>query len=115
MSNTGKQIKLRKAYRVRVATANFLSEMAMNSSHESVHNDFTEFFEVLMETEPANDPDFRERAVAMLLFTRMINKHFSDINWKDIAEEAKHMFDNSEKEFKKLGLNYPRLNAVDHE
>lgn len=109
-----KQNKLRKACEIRFATANFLSEMAMNEFHESVHSNFTEFFEVLMGTDEANDPDFRQQAIMMLMFTRMINKHFSGIDWKDIVEEARRMFEHSEKDLKKLGIKHS-LNTLGHE
>lgn len=79
------------AYGLQWAIAHFLESVAGTSAHTDLHIDFTEFFEVLMGTSEADDPEFRERAILMLRFTKSFADHFACIDWRLMSSEAERM------------------------
>lgn len=93
MSNTEKNKKKQERRQVRLATATFLEEVTSSSTFTDLHTDFQDFFEVLMRSDEADDPEFRDRALLMLQFTRSFSSAFAPVEWNAVAKEAQRMKD----------------------
>lgn len=93
MSSTEKKQK-NQSHQVRWAMANFIEDVAGSSSFTNLLTDYQDQFEVLMRSDDADDPEFRDRAIVMLHFCKAFHKYFKNISWQDAYNEAERMKDN---------------------
>lgn len=94
MSSTEKN-KTRQLHQVRLAMANFFSEVATTSTFTDLLTNYQDFFEVLMRADEADDADFRERAILMLHFCKSFTYHISSYDWQIISKHADKLKDES--------------------
>jgi len=90
MLNTEKK---QEANKVKFAMANFFEEVAGTSTLTNLHKDFQDIFEVLMLSDEADYMEFRNKAILILQFTKLFEKHFKDFNWQTIDKVSRDMKD----------------------
>lgn len=83
--------KKRQSHQVRLAMANFISDVAHTSTFTNLLPRFYDFFEVLMTTDEAEDKEFREEAVLLLQFCKSFAYHLSAFDWQVAYNEAQTM------------------------
>lgn len=88
MLNTEKK---EQANAFRLALANFFEEVSGTSTLTDLHQDYSMVFEAAMLSEYADDPEFRDRAVLILQFTKKFEKHFANIPWEVISKQSTKM------------------------
>lgn len=86
--------KKKQSHQVRFAMGSFFVDATGTSTFTDLLPDFQNFFEVLMRSDEADDPEFRERAILMLQFCRLFHKNFKDLDWQAVYNEADRMKDN---------------------
>lgn len=94
MHNTEKN-KKRQSHQVQLAMANFFEFATGTSTFSAFYNDFTDLFTVLMTTDEAENPDFREKAVLIMQFAKAFNESFSKFDWKTVYDEAQRLKTNA--------------------
>lgn len=90
MLNTEKN-KKKQSHQVRFAMGSFFVDATGTSTFTDLLPDFQNFFEVLMRSDEADDPEFRERAILMLQFCRLFDKNFSKFDWNTVYKEAERI------------------------
>lgn len=83
------------SHQVRFAMGSFFKDATGSSTFTDLLPDFQHFFEVLMHSDEADDPEFRERALLMLQFCRLFHKNFSKFDWNKVYKEAERMKNNA--------------------
>lgn len=83
--------KNRQSHQVQLAIANFFEFATGTSTFSNFYHDFTDLFTVLMGTDEADDPEFREKAVLIMQFAKAFNESFSEFDWKTVYNECKQL------------------------
>lgn len=87
--------KKTQSHQVRLAMGNFFTDVTGSSTFTDLLPDYQHLFEVLMSTDEADDPEFRERALLMMQFCKLFHKNFSAFNWQTVYNEAERLKDNA--------------------
>ncbi|HLV52164.1 MAG TPA: hypothetical protein VKY44_09445, partial [Flavobacterium sp.] len=83
--------KKRQSHQVRLAMAHFISNVAHTSTFTSLLPDYYDIFEVLMRSDEADDPEFREKAILILQFCKRFAFQLSSFDWQVAYNEAEAM------------------------
>lgn len=86
-----KQNNLRQSYQVRLAMAHFISDVASTSTFTDLLPRYYDIFEVLMRSDEADDPEFREAAILILQFCKRFAFQLSGFDWQVAYNEAEAM------------------------
>src|SRR5690554_8209667 len=92
MSQTSKKQKPQ-TLTARYLIADCLHDLVYEANLLEIHKDYQDLFTALMRIEEADDPDFRERALGVYNFTKILSDKLAGLNWETLSEAINNQRD----------------------